>query len=291
MVSQPMVQQAPVATPPVVALPDEPTPARPAAERRAARTVAAPAAAVAATPRATAPTVSEVSPQTASVPLTQPVVTPPPVEAVAPPQEGAQVSAIDTPPAQAVAADDGSVDPLTAAGGLLLALGLGAGAYMAVRGRRRRHVDTQDEAYAVVPAHVPVAVPVPPAPVMGTPVYAAAAPQPDVARRIGEEELVPATHAAASQAPVARQEAVVLRDGPVPNTREGRDALLEQMIAAEPDAENPFTSRKGRLRRARIILQSREITQKDEAASTFDWRTYKSPTSNPAPATPPRVTA
>ena len=90
-------------------------------------------------------------------------------------------------------------------------------------------------------------------------------PHPSVAQKIGTEELVP-------------------------DNREDRDALLEQMVSAEPDAENPFTSRKGRMRRARLILQAREHEQKQAEAQPFDWRTYQPSTSNPAPATPPRVT-
>jgi hypothetical protein len=88
---------------------------------------------------------------------------------------------------------------------------------------------------------------------------------PTVAQRIGTEELVP-------------------------DTREERDALLDQMVSAEPDAENPFTSRKGRMRRAKLILQAREYEQKEAETQPFDWRTFSPSTSNPAPATPPRVT-
>ncbi len=80
-------------------------------------------------------------------------------------------------------------------------------------------------------------------------------------------------------------------DEPVPQSREARDALLEEMVGAQPDADNPFTSRKARMRRARIILQSREVDQRENAAQPFDWRTYQPSTGDPAPATPPRVTA
>ena len=37
-----------------------------------------------------------------------------------------------------------------------------------------------------------------------------------------------------------------------------RDSVLERMVSAEPDQANPFTSRKARRRRARLILASRE---------------------------------
>lgn len=42
-----------------------------------------------------------------------------------------------------------------------------------------------------------------------------------------------------------------------------RDALLNRMVAAAPDAANPFTSRKARRRRARLILQSMPTQPKD----------------------------
>jgi len=42
----------------------------------------------------------------------------------------------------------------------------------------------------------------------------------------------------------------------LPDTFEERDALLKRMIDARPDRANPFTNRRARLRRARLILQS-----------------------------------
>ena len=41
-----------------------------------------------------------------------------------------------------------------------------------------------------------------------------------------------------------------------PEAYEERSALLEKMVAAAPDKANPFTDRKQRLHRARLILQS-----------------------------------
>jgi hypothetical protein len=41
-----------------------------------------------------------------------------------------------------------------------------------------------------------------------------------------------------------------------PENYEARSALLEKMVAAAPDKANPFTDRKQRLHRARLILQS-----------------------------------
>ena len=42
----------------------------------------------------------------------------------------------------------------------------------------------------------------------------------------------------------------------LPESYEERSALLDQMVAAKPDRANPFTDRRARLRRARLILQS-----------------------------------
>lgn len=72
-----------------------------------------------------------------------------------------------------------------------------------------------------------------------------------------------------------------LAAGPVP-LGEDRRALLDAMVAAPPDAANPFTSRKARLRRARLILQCRELRQTD--CEPFDWRTYRPTTGVPASA-------
>ena len=42
----------------------------------------------------------------------------------------------------------------------------------------------------------------------------------------------------------------------LPESYEERSALLDRMVAAKPDRANPFTDRRARLRRARLILQS-----------------------------------
>ena len=46
------------------------------------------------------------------------------------------------------------------------------------------------------------------------------------------------------------------------------------MVAAEPDANNPFTSAKARRRRARLMLQSMDNNRWDdtELEPGFDWR-------------------
>lgn len=73
-----------------------------------------------------------------------------------------------------------------------------------------------------------------------------------------------------------------LASGPIP-IREDRRDLLETMVAAPPDEENPFTSRKARIRRARLILQHREHLQTQ--GKPFDWRTYR-PTTRPSTPSP-----
>lgn len=287
MVSQPMIQQTPVATPPAAAIAaEEAAPARGVVERNASRTAPASApaardtparpAAAPATPVATPVTAEAPLSPAASAPLAQPATPPPPADTSLQngPQEGAQT-----------VGDDSATAAVGAGAALLAALGLGA---FAITRRRRRRVETHEDAVLTAPATI-YAEPAP-RPVVQRPVSAAATAQPapamplDARRSIGEEELVPATHAAASRPAVSL-------DGPVPQTRAERDILLDRMVSAAPDASNPFTSRKARLRRARIILQSREIDAKNAETKPFDWRTYKSPTSNPAPATPPRVTA
>lgn len=53
-----------------------------------------------------------------------------------------------------------------------------------------------------------------------------------------------------------------------------REALIERMIAAEPDTNNPFTSGNARRRRAKLMLQSMESDRWEDAelAPGFDWR-------------------
>ncbi len=58
--------------------------------------------------------------------------------------------------------------------------------------------------------------------------------------------------------PVAapRHGAAVALPKTMPATFEERDSLLKRMVEAKPDRANPFRSRKARLHRARLILQS-----------------------------------
>jgi hypothetical protein len=128
------------------------------------------------------------------------------------------------------------------AGGLVVLLGIGGGAAFLASRRRR----TDAEFYEPVTASEPID-PVRPV------------------RAVLEPERV--------AVPVAprQQNIPVATDQPIPSGEE-REALIRRMVAAAPDAENPFTSGKARRRRARLILQARE---QREAQKPFDFRTYK----------------
>jgi hypothetical protein len=182
---------------------------------------------------------------------------------------------------------------------LLIALGAGISGIVAIRSRRRRAREGYHDSHWNGPARSGPSVGInefaglgqralPEDFVMvedvaGNPVVHAAepTPHPSAAQQAGGEELTSATAAAPAYG------SFVISADLVPQTRAERDALLEAMVNARPDAENPFTSRKARLRRARIILQSLEHEQKEKATKPFDWRTYKPPTSHPAPRNSP----
>lgn len=160
-----------------------------------------------------------------------------------------------------------------------LAALLGAAGFIAaallIRSRRRRESDRADAAYEAVPYASPSAMM---RPVMGVPVEA---PDP-----------TPVSYAFYdTKAPLKLGDRPVIVEGEVP-TGDAREELLRRMIEAEPDASNPFTSRKARRRRARLILQSREHGQAapHDSNQPFDWRSYRSSTQN-APLHTPRVTA
>jgi hypothetical protein len=313
MVSQPLVQQTAQTAAPSEAVRDAEA-AAPAASvapaavapRPAARPAGAARSSAAAQPAvgANSPTSSRVSPTppAASVPLAQPAVPP----AATRPAAAAPTQA---DPTQADPTQAGSsMNPAIWVAAIILVLGGAAAAFFATRPRRRPEDEVYDEAYQTVPqqayaepeatrvANAPTGGLEPEAPlpafatvedVAGTPAVVHDDPnEREVAREmIGTEELAPATPAVAAEG-----EPFTIPAGPVPRG-EARDELLRRMVAAPPDAENPFRSRKARLRRARLILQSLEQKQKDAASEPFDWRTYKPSTSHPAPATPPRVTA
>jgi hypothetical protein len=217
----------------------------------------------------------------------------PAVPAATPPEAvGAPPVATPVEP-QASATDDGLVGSTGAIAALLLALGLGGGALFAARSRRRA---VNDEARVHEPAAVPMSA-------STLPVFATiddgpdefaspAAPtdRQDTLERMGTEEL-----ASSRKPPVAITGQVASGQrasiGALPQTRAERDALLNRMAAEAPSPANPFTSRKARLRRARLIIQRLEQEQGEAAATPFDWRTYSPSARHPTPATPARVTA
>jgi len=134
-------------------------------------------------------------------------------------------------------------------GGLAALLGIaGAGAFLA--SRRRRPADESLDTGAPTEPLMPLAE--------AAPVMARAMPTP-----------APAWNGAS------------ISSGPVP-TGEAREALLSRMVAAAPDAANPFVSNKARRRRARIILQGREQRERN-GRQPFDFRNYSIPA--PAPET------
>ncbi|MET1757023.1 hypothetical protein ABVV53_16400 [Novosphingobium sp. RD2P27] len=153
--------------------------------------------------------------------------------------------------------------PDEAMAGLLAALGLGAAGYAAMRSRRRRNgaeVDRADNGVAAAAAETRSTAPL-------------LAPAPAV--------VAPATRSQPHWGSAPPQA--------VAATSDERSRVLEHMVAAEPDAANPFTSRKARRRRARLLLQAREAEAHQNAAR-FDWRTYRSASTSTS-AVPPLVTA
>jgi len=73
----------------------------------------------------------------------------------------------------------------------------------------------------------------------------------------------------------------------MPQTADERRELLDRMVASEPDEDNPFTSRKSRMRRARIQLQHRE--HMEAQGKPFDFRTYQSKPGATAEADSPEL--
>jgi hypothetical protein len=282
----PPVDAAPAAPAPVIVLPDVSTPP-PAATQAAPEPAASPstrAAPRAATSTATrssnratepssppvvaGPAASEPSATVppATVPDAAPAIAVPPVAA-----DPAPIAAVPVAPAEE---DSGWLIPL-ALGGIAVGGGI---AYAATAGKRRRKIRPLDEpVYRDTRSDAPVAVREP----LATSSLAATGAGAD-ARREANPEVVPAgtpTYAAdgpAGATPVAARkfsEPARLPTGPVPTGAE-RQALIERMVAASPDASNPFHSRKTRRKRARILLAAAEHRQRQAATEPFDFRKY-----------------
>ena len=153
--------------------------------------------------------------------------------------------AVAPQPVAAQTSDNGSLLGL----GALAALGIaGLGAFAA---RRRRRIVTEDEAMPIIDP-------------IDSDATALVVTAPDYA-----------TYDLAETAEVASR-GMTIPDGPVP-TGEARQRLIDRMVAAAPDSTNPFTSAKGRRRRARLILQARENEQQLPAQDGFDWRNFQAP--------------
>ena len=214
-----------------------------------------------------------------------PLGTVPPADADAGVDAGA---AIDTPPA-----DDGGDLPVEGILGLLAAAGIAGAGIMAMRSRRKRV--RQPRSREPLPGSYKPAAAYRPASASASASASAAASASNASRAAamtagGSAAMgSPAATAPASRPLERKVQAPVADSGPVPTGEERRE-LLESMAAAPPDAGNPFTSRKARLRRARIQLQHREHLQKQGMAQSFDWRTYR-PATKPSTPTPPLVEA
>lgn len=245
------------------------------ATRSSTRTVSAPAA--------------EVAPSVPTAPTAGAAADGALAEGAIPPSAPAPARADVAPGAQdtvAAPAQSSSELPLAGIAGLLAALGIAGIGVAAMRRRRKEAVydeapygDAPDGSAAEPPAQ-PVHEPYVP--------LAVSAPERVPERAMDEQASRP-------HAPAAAGAAAVLAAARLPQGAEERRDLLDRMADAPPDEANPFTSRKGRLRRARIQLQHREhlVAEREGQASPFDFRTYSPSTpaggETTAPAVPGRV--
>ena len=283
----PPVEAAPAAPAPapVIVLPDVTTPpvaAQSAPEPATApSTRAEPRAATRSSTRSSSRTTEPTSPSPVAGPAaSEPSTIVPPVTVMdAAPDPIAPVAAEPAPVAAAPAApaDDNGWLILLALGGMAVGGGI---AYAATAGKRRRKIQPADSAVyreARNEARAPVRSPLANSSLAATVAGADA-------RREANSEVVPAgtpTFAAdgpAGATPAAARgfsEPARIPAGPVPTGAE-RQSLIERMVAAAPDASNPFHSRKTRRKRARIMLASAERQQRQSAIEPFDFRNYAS---------------
>lgn len=246
---------------PVAATQAEPAPAAATPEQTPPRARAATPQRSAVTRRAAAPSAPANSARDAApLPATVPVVAPEPPQQAAPvtiaPSDAAAV-----PEPAATPSADGTDEALVA--GLLGAVGLaavGGVAFAAARRRRRRkQFDAMPEETLAEPVAAPIVRPEPVAVASSAPSRAATV-----------TPVVPASSFAATppmmpaaSTPVPMRQGSHRADGDpialpdeIPQTFEERDALLKELVAAEPDRANPFTGVRARARRAKLIMQS-----------------------------------
>lgn len=243
---------APVAQPaPTIVLPSlatvQPMPAPAVESAPAVEAAPAPRAGTSAPARTAraAPVRPVATAPVAASPAANPVSVEPPIAAGTIPSDLAPAE----PVATAAPADRDDSNGLLLAG-LAGALGLGAiGLFAATRRRRVEPADALVEYEPLAAPAAPVAVATPKPATLVAPAFT------PMAR--WSEPRVPLAQPADSRA-----------------LSLNREALLERMVAAEPDANNPFTSGKARRRRARLMLQSMESNRWDDAelAPGFDWR-------------------
>ncbi|PNU04133.1 hypothetical protein [Novosphingobium guangzhouense] len=235
----------PPATPSEAAAPARSGPSQAAAPRAEAGPTMAPEQTLAAQPNV--PTAQN-SGSSANGALAQGSVPP------AAPAPARDVSAPTAQPSVAPAPVASTADrfPIAEVAGILAALGVAALGIFAMR--RRRSEPVYEEADYPPPSLEPAR----------TPAAAAEAAVPVV------REPSHATSATAGNSATA-----ILAASPLPQSPEERYELLDAMAAAAPDEGNPFTSRKGRLRRARLQLQHREHEEASGRTRPFDFRTYR----------------
>lgn len=223
------VASAPVAAPPAaptIVLPDVAPVAAPAAPVVAATVAPEPTRARRATVEpARQPQARKAAPV---APPVVPIAAPTPATAAITPVEPAPVAEAPAPgtPPSAVATTNSTPDWALPVGVAATLLVLGGVAFAATR---RRRVWEQDADF------VP--------PVVNRP-----ATRPMAERPIQTERPAAAPGMASTAAPTSADD---------------RAALIERMVAAAPDASNPFTSAKARRRRARLIVQSMPQTSRE----------------------------
>lgn len=156
--------------------------------------------------------------------------------------------------------------PTEAIVGVLALLGVGAAGYAATRSRRRR----------VEPEDVYVA---------STPVEAGLMTEERDAQTVERQPSVTAQPTVAIREQSRALKLPVTMPATMPATAEEHSRVIDNMVEAAPDEANPFTSRKARRKRARLLLQQHEAAiASANPATSFDWRAYKSEARPPIPA-------